>query len=148
MRDEAIEQTMALCRRFEGLVLTPYLCSAGVPTIGYGATYYEDGRLVKLTDPPITKERAEALLRWHVEQVFLPRTLRLVPTIDNPGRWAALTDFAFNLGHGALRASTLRRVAMAGDWDDVPAQLGRWVYAGGKRLRGLVRRRQAEADLV
>lgn len=139
---------MRLCRHFEGLYLSPYLCSAGVPTIGYGATFYEDGSRVELTDPPITKARAETLLRWHITRHFMPKTLRLCPGADTPGRLAALVDFAFNLGSGNLKASTLRRKVNAGDWDEVPAQFRRWNKAGGVVLRGLTRRREAEVKLI
>ena len=55
MIDAAVQIASVLCRRFEGLFLRPYLCPAGVPTIGYGATYYRDGRRVKLSDPAITR---------------------------------------------------------------------------------------------
>jgi lysozyme len=55
----AIEISAALCRRFEGLFLQPYLCPAGVPSIGYGTTHYADGRAVTLKDPAITKAQAE-----------------------------------------------------------------------------------------
>ena len=51
-----------MAQRFEGLRLHPYLCPAGKPTIGYGATYYESGYAVTLKDPQITKERAEVML--------------------------------------------------------------------------------------
>jgi Phage lysozyme len=63
-------------------------------------------------------------------------------------RLAAIIDFAFNLGAGNLKASTLRRKINAGDWHEVPAQLMRWNKAGGRVLRGLTLRRQAEADLI
>lgn len=147
-RSHAVELAVALCRRFEGLHLRPYLCPAGVPTIGYGATMYEDGSRVTLADAPITRERAEALLRWQVERFFMRGVMRLVPTADTHGRLAALTDFAFNLGLGALGSSTLRRKALAGDWDAVEAELMKWVRAGGVVLRGLVLRRTAEVELI
>ncbi len=138
----------ALARRFEGLYLTPYLCPAGVPTIGYGATFYEDGRRVQLSDPPITLARAEALLLWMVRTVYLPVVLKLCPGVDSAGRLAALIDFAFNLGQGNLKASTLRRRVNAGDWDAVPGELRKWNRGGGRVLRGLVLRREAEVALV
>lgn len=138
----------ALCRRFEGLYLKPYICPAGVPTIGYGATFYEDGRKVMLTDPPITRELAEQLLLWMVRTEYLPAVARLCPGIDSPERLAALIDFTFNLGAGNLRASTLRRKVNAGDWDAVPVELMKWVRGGGRVLRGLVLRRQAEVELI
>jgi lysozyme len=138
----------AICRQFEGFYARPYLCPAGVPTIGYGATFYEDGTRVQLTDPPITRERAEALLAFHLSRRFLPAALKLCPGANTAGRLASLADFAFNLGEGNLRASTLRRRVNDGDWEDVPAQHMRWNRAGGRVLRGLTRRCQARADLV
>lgn len=145
---DAMSIVLGLCRHFEGLYLKPYLCSANVPTIGYGATFYEDGTKVTLRDAPITKERAEQLLRWHISKYFMPDVVRLCPGADTPGRIAALCDFAFNVGIGALRNSTLRRKVNAGAWDEVPAQFLRWNKAGGKVLRGLTRRRQAEIDCL
>jgi len=138
----------ALCRRFEGFRPRPYLCPAGVPTIGYGATHYESGARVTLTDPPITRERGEQLLCWHLTTVYLPAVRRLCPEIDTPQRVAAILDFTFNLGAGNLSSSTLRRRVNAGRWDDVPTELRRWVRAGGRVLRGLVLRREAEVALI
>lgn len=146
--DVAMQTAMALCRRFEGFYSHAYLCPAGIPTIGYGATYYADGRRVKLTDPPISREAAERLLYLQVKRTYLPAVLRLCPSIDTPERLAAIIDFTFNLGEGNLKASTLRKRINEGEWDDVPAQLMRWVFAGGKRLRGLVTRRAAEGELI
>ena len=148
MIELAIQVAAALCRMFEGCYLSPYLCSAGVQTIGFGATYYEDGTAVSLSDPPITRDRAEALLLWMVTTRYLPAVLKLCPGVDNPHRLAALIDFTFNLGAGALKASTLRRKVNAGEWKDVPDELRKWVKGGGRVLRGLVRRRDAEAVLT
>lgn len=145
---DALSVAAALCRRFEGLHLEPYLCPANIPTIGYGATFYEDGRRVTLKDPAITKERAEQLLQWHLHRYFLPDVAALCPGADTIGRIGALLDFTFNLGAGNLRASTLRRKVNAGHWDEVPVQLLRWNKAGGRVLRGLTRRRQAEIDML
>lgn len=151
-RDEWLALAVAiaarLARHFEGFYAKPYLCPAGVPTIGYGATYYEDGRAVRLTDPAITRERAEALLLWTVENIYLPQVLRLCPGVDSPDRLAALIDFAFNLGAGNLRASTLRRKVNANDWPGARVQIMRWIRGGGRVLRGLVRRREAERALM
>lgn len=146
--DLATQVAASLARRFEGCYLSPYLCPAGVPTIGYGATYYEDGTAVTLQDASITRERAEALLLWMVRTVYLPVVIRLCPGIDTPERLAAIIDFTFNLGAGSLRISTLRKRVNAGQWDDVPEQLRKWNKAGGRVLRGLTLRREAEAALV
>lgn len=144
----SIEIAAALARRFEGLYLSPYLCPAGVPTIGYGATYYEGGTPVKMTDAKITKERAEELLLWMVRTKYLPTVMRLCPKIDTPERVAALIDFTFNLGGGNLKASTLRRKVNAGDWEAVPTELRKWIRGGGKPLKGLILRREAEIALI
>ena len=145
---DAVAIAAALARRFEGFAATAYLCPAGVPTCAFGATYYEDGSRVQLTDPPITKERAEALLLWMVRTVYLPAVMRLCPSVDTPGRIAALIDFTFNLGAGNLKNSTLRRRVNAGDWSSVPTELRKWNKGGGRILRGLTLRREAEAELI
>ncbi|WP_454752057.1 lysozyme [Cupriavidus necator] len=144
----AIEVAAALARRFEGLYLRPYLDPVGVPTIGYGATYYPDGRRVTMNDAPITREQAEELLLWMVRTVYLPAVLKLCPRIDTPERLAALIDWTFNLGAGNLRASTLRKRVNASRWGDVPAEIRKWNRGGGRVLRGLVLRREAEAALI
>jgi len=144
----AVEVAAELCRRFEGFYSRPYLCPAGVPTIGYGATHYLDGRRVQLTDLPISRETAERLLLAQLERTYLPAVLRLCPEVRDARRLAALVDFTFNLGAGNLQASTLRRRVNAGQWEQVPAELRRWVRGGGKVLRGLVLRREAEAALL
>ena len=145
---QALEILMPVLERFEGLRLRPYLCPAGVPTIGVGSTRYEDGRPVSLTDPPITRARALEIAQHQLEREYLPRVLELCPGIDTSRRLAALTDFAYNLGTGALRASTLRRRVLAGRWDLVPGELRKWVRGGGRVLPGLVARREAECRLV
>lgn len=137
-----------LCRQYEGLYLRPYLCPAGVPTIGYGATFYEDGSKVTLKDPPITKARAEELLKYHLRVSFLPNVIKLCPTIDTESTCAAILDFAFNLGVGNLKASTLRKRILARQWESVPPELKKWNKAGGKVLKGLTRRRESESVLV
>ena len=148
MMTDAVQVAAALARRFEGLRLSPYLCSAGVPTIGFGATYYEDGTSVTLRDPPISKERADALLLWMVRRVYLPAVMKLCPAVDKPQRIAALIDFTFNLGVGRLKGSTLRKRINAEQWELVPAELRKWTRGGGKVLRGLVIRREAEIALI
>lgn len=148
MIDLSVQVAAELARRFEGCYLHPYLCPAGVPTIGYGATYYEDGTRVTLRDPAITKERADALLLWMIRTVYLPAVLKLCPGIDSPKRLAAIIDFAFNLGSGMLRGSTLRKKINSERWDEVPSELRKWVKGGGRMLKGLVLRRDAEAELI
>jgi lysozyme len=143
----AVEVACALARRWERIILTPYLCPAGVPTIGCGATYYENGHSVSLNDPPITRERAEQLLLLMVQTVYLPAVIKLCPSINTPDRLAAIIDFTFNLGSGNLRISTLRKRINGERWEDVPRELMKWNKAGGRVLRGLTLRRAAEVAL-
>jgi lysozyme len=144
----AVAVAAALCRRFEGFRPRPYLCPAGVPTIGYGSTRYLDGRAVRLTDAPISGATAERLLLATVHRTYLPAVLALCPGVHDANRLAALIDFTYNLGGGNLRASTLRRKVNAGDWAAVPVELRKWVRGGGRVLPGLVARRAAEVVLV
>lgn len=145
---EALRLVMALCIRFEGVYLRPYLCPAGVLTIGVGSTRYLDGRRVRMDDPPITREHAMVLLRHKLLTEFMPGVRALCGAVDTPGRLAALSDLAYNIGLGNLKASTLRRVVLAGEWHRVPAQLRRWNKGGGRVLPGLVKRREAEISIL
>lgn len=148
MIDLAVAVAHALAARWEGFVSEPYLCPAGVPTIGYGFTHYADGTPVTLRDRPMTREAATKLLAHLIRTKYMRDVIRLCPQIDTPERLGAITDFCFNLGASNLRASNLRKRINAGDWDAVPDQLRRWVRAGGRVLRGLVLRREAEATYV
>ena len=146
---------VALCKLFEGLRLAPYLCPAGIPTIGYGSTYYEDGRRVTLQDHPITKERAEQLLLWELSSQSAQAVIRLCPRLFAEavmgGNWrafCAVADFTYNLGSGRLQTSTLRRKLNVSDWEGAKAELMKWVRGGGRVLPGLVKRRTAETKLL
>lgn len=92
----------------------------------------------------ITQAEATELLRKDVGIAELA-VLRLISVPLTDGQFDALVSFTFNLGAGALQRSTLRRKANRGEHDSVPAELMKWVWAAGKRLPGLVRRRKAEA---
>lgn len=148
MISDGVRIAVGLCKRFEGFRPQPYLCPAGVPTLGYGSTRRPDGSCVRLDDPAITEAEAERWLLLDLYRNRLRSVQRLCPGIDTAGRLGAILDFCYNMGAGALAASTLRTRINAGDWDDVPHQLMRWRFAAGRELRGLVLRRRAEADLI
>lgn len=142
---KAIEIAASLCRPFEGLRLSPYLCPGGYWTIGYGTVFKPDGTQVTSDHPPITKETAEEWLLHELEKNYLPGVLNASPVlITNPQALGALTDFAYNLGVGRYKGSTLRKRVDAQDWPGAKEQLMLWVRGGGKVLPGLVKRRQAE----
>ncbi len=137
-----------LARRWEGFRSRPYLCPAGIPSIGYGFTHYADGTIVTLADPPMTRAQAQSLLEHLVRTRYMPATMKLCPNIDTPERLGAITDFAFNLGSGSLRSSSLRKRILAGDWAAVPGELRKWTRGGGRILRGLVLRREDEIAYI
>lgn len=142
------EAGFAIIKKWEGLRLKAYLCSAGVPTIGYGHT---SGVRLGMT---CTRDQAEA---WIVEDVrsacALVESRIRVPLNDN--QFAALVSLAFNLpkAFGPESASTLRRLLNTGDYASVPGQIVRWnkvtdPKTGTKRVEeGLVNRRAEEVEL-
>ena len=142
------ELLRALCIKYEGVYLKPYICPAGVPTIGIGSTRYENGVRVSMRDPAITLDRAYVLFDHHVSVEVEPALRRLAPVPLTQGQWAALADFIYNMGSGAFASSTLRRRVLAGEWEDVPTQLRKWIYGGGVQLTGLKRRRESEIECL
>lgn len=149
MSKHALAIAASLCRRFEGLELKPYLCPAGIPTIGYGSTSYADGKAVTLRDQSITASQADELLMLTLRRDYLPGVLRLSPSLaDKPQALGAIVDFAYNLGVSKYGGSTLRKRIDAGDMAGARVELSRWVRGGGKVLPGLVARRAAESALL
>ena len=132
------ERGINLIKKFEGIRLEAYQDSVGVWTIGYGHT---EG--VKKGDK-ISADQADALL-MHDLAIFQRGVNRAVNVPLTQGQFDALVSFAFNLGVGALQGSTLLRKLNAGS--DASGEFERWVYAGGGKLAGLVRRREAERAL-
>lgn len=126
---------------FEGLRLDAYQDSGGVWTIGYGHT----GSDVQ-PGQHISESRARELLRQDVATAEKAvRNLVKVPLTQ--GQYDALVSFTFNCGSGTLRNSTLLKKLNAGDYSGAQAEFGKFVHAGGQTLAGLVRRRQAEAEM-
>jgi len=138
-----------LCRRFEGFRSKPYLCPAGIPTIGYGSTYYANGTKVTLVDVPIDEPTARTLLLSELRHTYLICVLRNCPVLaTNEAACNAIVDFTYNLGVGRLQTSTLKRKINAQDWEGAKEQLMLWTRGGGKVLPGLVKRRLAEKSLI
>ena len=138
------DEGLGLIKRFEGFRPTIYICPAGWPTIGYGHVV-KDHERARFLDG-IDRDTGTAVLRSDVE-IAERAVLRLIETGLDDGQFDALVSFAFNLGAGALQRSTLRRKINREDHLAVPAELRRWVWAGGRKLKGLVRRRGAEAAM-
>ena len=141
MRD-AVE----LIKRFEGFRAAAYQDAVGVWTIGYGSTWI-DGRPVGPTTGPLTEAESSAMLESDVRSLRQRLLRASAGRTLLPGQTDALLSFAYNLGFGVLRASTLFRMHLAGDVAGASAEFPRWVHAGGRRLAGLVLRREAERQL-
>jgi lysozyme len=132
---------------FEGLRLKPYLCSAKVPTIGYGNTYYPNGKRVTLLDEPITKEYAFEIFKVIADK-FARRVLSMVKKPLTQNQFNALVSFAYNVGTGAFSTSTLLKKVNANPNDlTIRNEFARWIRANGKIVNGLVNRRKKESDV-
>lgn len=135
-------QALDLAKQFEGWRSSVYLCPAGYPTIGYGHRCDPD-------HPDITPEEGEMILESDMEFALFD-TYRYCPVLieEPPERVAAICDFTFNLGPGRLKISTLRKRINARQWNEAAYELSRWVWGGGRKLPGLIARRDAEATLL
>lgn len=143
---EITQKGIEIIKKFEGLRTKAYKCSAGVPTIGYGLTFYPSGERVKMGDI-ITPEQAEKYL-VEVLKGFQKQIAPLIKTELNPHQWDALISFTYNVGVGNLKISTLLKKVNANPNDPtIRNEFQRWVYAGGKKLDGLVKRRAEEATI-
>jgi lysozyme len=135
-----------IIKEFEGLRLESYLCPADVWTIGYGNTFYESGRPVKQGEH-ISEDKAERMLEWVAED-FARNVRGSLKVQLNENQFNSLVSFTYNLGIGNLRRSTLLKKVNANPGDPtIFNEFLKWNKAGGKVLNGLVRRRQAEANL-
>jgi len=130
-----------LVKRCEGLRLSAYICPAGVPTIGYGAT----GADIRL-GLTWTREEAERRLQSDLER-YRGIAKKQVPNLTGY-RLDAITSFVYNLGEGRLKASTLRKRLLQEDWKGAEVELRKWIWGGGRKLPGLIIRRELEIVLM
>tara|TARA_R100001440_G_scaffold24310_1_gene39627 strand:- start:4969 stop:5412 length:444 start_codon:yes stop_codon:yes gene_type:complete len=134
------QEGIDLIKHFEGCELESYRCSANVLTIGYGTTKNV------VEGMKITQNQAEEMLMKDLEE-FEEYVEDLIDVKLDQHQFDALVAWTYNLGPTNLKTSTLRKVLNKGAYDDVPEQIKRWNKAGGQVLKGLVRRRDAEALL-
>ncbi|MEO7977770.1 lysozyme [Flavobacterium sp.] len=148
------ENGYKLIASFEGLELEPYLCSANVPTIGYGNTFYPNGRKVTLKDHPITKAYAIEILRF-VADLFAKDVSSLIKSKVTQNQFNTLVSFAYNVGTDidaddipeGLGDSTLLKMVNKNPNDKaIVAELLKWNKAKGKVVTGLTNRRIKEGQ--
>lgn len=135
-----------LIKRYEGFRPEPYLDAVGVPTIGYGFTYYPNGKKVTMNDNPISTSFALELLKEIVKP--FENVVNSVSENLNQNQFDALVSFSYNVGIGALTKSTLAKKVKVNPKDEsISYEFSRWNKAGGRVLAGLTRRRKEEAEL-
>jgi len=150
------QMTLKLIKAFEGCSFVPYMCPSERWTIGYGHTIFRQGRQLKgeadkplayVTYPePITQEQADGFLEQDISHV-VEDILKYVQVPLTKNQLSALASFVFNIGIGAFSRSTLLKKLNASDYNSVPSELNRWIKAGGKPLKGLIKRRRIEGQV-
>jgi lysozyme len=145
------EKGLNLIKSEEGCRLSPYLDSASIPTIAWGNTRYADGRKVQLSDPPISQDMADSLLRLKVNE-FAAEVDSLIVDSVNQNQFDALVSCTYNIGIGALRESTLRKRVNANPNDPaIRNAFAMWnkIHVDGNLVESktLTSRRKREADL-
>jgi lysozyme len=142
------KEGLELIKGFEKFMPNPYIDAVGVPTIGYGNTYYTDGRKVTMQDAPITEAQATILL----ETVFDKDFAKFIPQNVNQNQFDAMASLIYNIGAGAFNGSTLRKKVIANPNDaSIEQEFLKW-NKGRKNgqlveLRGLTIRRKKESEL-
>ena len=150
--DSGIPQAAVdLIKEFEGFRSSVYDDGVGVATIGYGATFYENGQKVGWNDQPITEARGEELLKYHLEY-FWGTQESTIPYWNemSDGKRGCLLSFSFNCGSGFYGNggfNTITGCLRDRRWNDVPNALLLYVNPGTSTEAGLRRRREAEIQL-
>lgn len=136
-----------LIKEFEGFSSKPYLCPANIPTIGWGNTYYPDGKKVTMNDKSIDELKANEILEYVANKDFASFINKVVKVELNQNQFDALVSFAYNVGNGSLQNSTLLKKLNSGDYKGASNEFLRWNKSGGKVLNGLTKRREKERAL-
>ena len=134
------EEGISLIKKFEGCELRAYLDAVDVPTIAYGRT-----KDVKIGDI-CTQQQAEDWLEEELVEYAGYVNEAVKVELTQP-QFDSLVSWTYNLGPSNLNRSSMLRVLNTSDYDNVPEQIMRWNKAGGRVLAGLVRRREAEAEM-
>lgn len=126
----------------EGLKLKPYICAGGYATVGYGHRLYPPFNMEEYID----LEQAEHYFIediWRIEQSILRN---LAVKLKNH-QFDALVSFVFNVGGASFQRSQLRSKINREEFDEAAEEFMKWIYAGGRKLKGLITRRTFEAGV-
>jgi lysozyme len=141
------ENGYKIIQGFEGLSLVPYLCSAKVATIGYGATFYPSGKKVTMQDAPISLATAKWMFKETADK-FAADVDKMIKANINQNQFNAIVSLAYNIGlSGLAKSSLLRKVNVNPNDLTITNSFLVWNKAGGKVLNGLTKRRTIEAKL-
>lgn len=139
------DEAKGIIKFSEGCKLTAYQCPAKIWTIGYGSTFYKDGKKVKQGDT-ISQNQADTLFDTILEK-FEKDVKKLIKVKINDNQFGAIISFAYNLGIANLKSSTLLKKINANDFFEASQEFMKWNKAGGKVLNGLTIRRKKESVL-
>jgi lysozyme len=137
---------ISLIKKYEGCKLTSYLCPVKIWTIGYGSTFYADGTKVQ-AGQTISQETANELF-LNILKGFVSGVEKSITSTINQNQFDALVSLSYNIGLGAFKKSTVLKKVNANPNDaTIESSFKAWNKGGGKILPGLVKRREAEAEL-
>ena len=140
------EAALTIIKSFEGFSSDPYLDPIGIPTIGFGSIWSANGDRISMDHPPVDKNKATELLQREVRHVEAA-IKKLIKAELTENMFSAIGSLAYNIGTGNLQRSTLRIKLNRGRYLDAADEFPKWRKAGGRVLKGLVRRRIAERAL-
>ena len=149
------EEGYQMIMNFEGLSLKPYMCSSSIPTIGFGNTFYPNGKKVTMRDKPITKEYAIEIFKF-IADLFAKDVNNLLKTTVTQNQFNALVSFAYNVGsdidvddipEGLGDSTLLKKVNKNPNDLSIMAEFLKWVRSNGEISKGLTTRRKKEAIL-
>lgn len=134
-----------LITEFEGFSSKPYLCSAKVPSIGYGSTFYADGSKITMNDKPISKYLAFEMFKTIADK-FTIGVLKCVKKEINQNMLNSLVSLSYNIGISSFMNSTLLKKVNANPNDKtIFTEFCKWNKVGKKEIAGLTKRRNKEA---
>lgn len=133
---------LALLKEFEGFRARTYICAGGFKTIGYGHKILSH----EYFDAPLSEKSAEALLRQDLQHSYAAVIKCLTAPLEDH-QLVALLLFTFNVGGGAFYRSTLRQKVNRADHMAATQEFHRWIWAGGRKQKGLIQRRALEAKV-
>jgi|TARA_R110000751_G_scaffold58667_2_gene123593 GH24 family phage-related lysozyme (muramidase) len=135
-----------IIKKYEGCSLRCYLDPIGIPTIGYGSIWGLDHSRLVSNHRDITENEAEYLLKRELLTTE-NAVARMVRTALTENQFSAVCCLVYNVGSGRFRSSTIKMKLNRQDFEGAANEFWKWRRAGGKILRGLVRRREEEKQL-